>query len=78
MIVKQILSKGQIVIPKTIRELLGIKFGDKINIDVNNGKIILSKKQNIEKTFSKICNKHSQKISTKQIKKELKQRYRFD
>ena len=33
MISKNVLAKGQIVIPKTIRDLLGINVGDKMIVD---------------------------------------------
>lgn len=53
------LAKGQIVIPKTIRDLLGIDVGDKVNIDVNDGKIIISKQVSKEDIFEKISKKIS-------------------
>lgn len=77
MITKNVLAKGQIVIPKTIRDLLRIAVGDKVNIDINHGKIIISKQTEIEDTFQKICNKHAKKLSTEQIKKELEERFRM-
>ena len=78
MILKNVLAKGQIVIPKTIRELLGINIGDKIIVDVENGKIILSKKQNIVETFVEVSKKSPVKMSMKKIKKDLKCRYEED
>ena len=78
MISKNILAKGQIVIPKTIRELLGINIGDEVIIDVKNEKIILSKKQNVKEIFLEVSKKNSNKISMKKIKKELKDRYEED
>ena len=78
MISKNILAKGQIVIPKTIRDLLGINIGDEITIDVKNEKIILTKKENVKEVFLEVSNKSSSKISMKKIKKELKDRYKED
>ena len=34
-------SKGQIVIPKAIREKLGLKAGDKIKLEVEEGKRVI-------------------------------------
>ena len=78
MISKNVLAKGQIVIPKTIRDLLGINVGDRMIVDVENGKIILSKKQNILDVFLEVCKKSPGKISMKEIKKELDSRYEED
>ena len=78
MISKNVLAKGQIVIPKTIRDLLGINVGDKLIVDVKNDKILLSKKQNIVDIFLKVCKKSPRKISMENIKRELKDRYEED
>ncbi len=78
MISKNVLAKGQIVIPKTIRDLLGINVGDEIIIDVENEKIVLTKKQNIVDIFLDVCKRSSGKISMKEIKRELKTRYKED
>jgi AbrB family looped-hinge helix DNA binding protein len=78
MISKNVLAKGQIVIPKTIRDLLGINVGDEVVIDIENDKIILSKKQNIVNVFLEVCEKSLHRISMKEIKKELETRYEED
>lgn len=78
MISKNVLAKGQIVIPKTIRDLLGINVGDEIIIDVENEKIVLTKKQNIVDIFLDVCKRSSGKISMKEIKRELETRYKGD
>ncbi len=78
MISKNILAKGQIVIPKTIRDLLGLNIGDELTIDVKDKKIILSKKQNVKDIFLEVSNKNSDKLSMKKIKKDLKERYKGD
>jgi AbrB family looped-hinge helix DNA binding protein len=72
------LAKGQIVIPKTIRDLLGINIGDKVLVDVEDGKIILSKENNISKEFLEVCKKSPGKISMKKIKRDLRSRYKED
>ena len=78
MISKNVLAKGQIVIPKTIRDLLGINVGDKMIVDVENGKIILSKKQDVLDAFLEVCKRSPGKISMKEIKKDLERRYEGD
>ncbi|RLF41023.1 MAG: AbrB family transcriptional regulator [Thermoplasmata archaeon] len=75
MIVRNILAKGQVVIPKTIRELLGLNIGDEILIDVKDGKIILSKKERASKIFYEISRKSRTRISIDEIKETLKERY---
>lgn len=76
MIVRSILAKGQIVIPKTIRELLNINIGDEILIDIKDGKIVLSKKEKVSKIFYEISRKNKAKISMREIKTTLEERYR--
>jgi len=45
-------KRGVIVIPKTIREELGIEEGDTLRVSVKEGKIILSKESFWEKLFN--------------------------
>ncbi|MCD5409382.1 MAG: AbrB/MazE/SpoVT family DNA-binding domain-containing protein [Methanocellales archaeon] len=78
MISKNVLAKGQIVIPKTIRDLMGINVGDEMIIDVENEKIVLSKKQNVVDVFLEVCKRSPGKISMREIKKELESRYEGD
>jgi len=75
MISKNILAKGQVVIPKTIRDLLGINVGDELLFDVENGKIVLSKKTNVVDVFLEACEKSTGKLSVRKIKRELEARY---
>lgn len=42
-------EKGQIVIPKEIQKLLGIRKGDSLVITTKNKKILMQKTKNIEK-----------------------------
>ena len=39
----KISSKGQVVIPKNIRDRLGLKEGDRIAVEENAGRVILHK-----------------------------------
>ncbi|MEE8402723.1 MAG: AbrB/MazE/SpoVT family DNA-binding domain-containing protein, partial [Candidatus Hydrothermarchaeaceae archaeon] len=72
------LAKGQIVIPKTIRDLLGINVGDEMIIDVEGDRITLSKKQNVVDVFLEVCKRSPGKLSMKEIKRELETRYEGD
>jgi len=40
----KVLEKGQVVIPPSLCRKLGIKFGDELHADVQNGNIVLSPK----------------------------------
>jgi len=75
MIVRNVLAKGQIVIPKTIRDLLDINVGDEIAIEVEQKKMILSKRKEQSDVFSEVCERHKKRISMKDIKDELARRY---
>lgn len=72
---RKVLAKGQVVIPKTIRDLLGINEGDDVVIDVEREKIILSKKGDVFDVFLEVSKRKAKKISMKDIKKELEARY---
>ncbi len=78
MLTRHILAKGQIVIPKTIRDMLGINEGDEVVIEVEKDKIILLKKESVVDIFSEVCAKGSKKISMDEIKRELETRYGED
>ncbi len=43
MYVVKVTRKGQVTIPKKLRETLNIKEGDLLNVEEKNGKIIFSK-----------------------------------
>ncbi|MEE9151153.1 MAG: AbrB/MazE/SpoVT family DNA-binding domain-containing protein [Thermoplasmata archaeon] len=75
MISKKVLAKGQVVIPKAIRDLLGINEGDEVVIGIEKEKIILSKKQDAFDVFLEVSERKAKKISIKDIKKELEARY---
>ncbi len=75
MIEKKILKKGQVVIPKDIRDLLGLHEGDKVLIDIEGDIIKIQKEGYISEKLKSIAEKHDKKISTQEIKKGLKDRY---
>ena len=75
MLSKKILNKGQVVIPKAIRDLLGIQEGDKVFIDVEGNRIRLEKKHDVVGKLREISQKHKVDISMKEIKEVLSQRH---
>lgn len=78
MLTRHILAKGQIVIPKAIRDMLGLIVGDEVVIEVEKDRIILLKKESVVDIFSEVCAKGSKKISMDEIKMELKTGYGED
>lgn len=50
----RITSKGQVTIPKKIRKLFGLKPGDTVEFEIENGRVYLVfKKENILNAISK-------------------------
>ena len=75
MLSRKVLAKGQVTIPKAIRELLGINQGDDLVIVVDGERIILSKKHDVYDIFSEIAERKGKKLSMNDIKRELEVRY---
>jgi AbrB family looped-hinge helix DNA binding protein len=46
-------SEGQIVIPKSIRDVLSISPGDEVDFQISGNKVFLCKKKPIKKSFRK-------------------------
>ncbi|MCG2909969.1 MAG: AbrB/MazE/SpoVT family DNA-binding domain-containing protein, partial [Stygiolobus sp.] len=58
-------KKGYIIIPKDIRDLLGIKEGDKLILNVYDGKIILEPERKVDiNEILKRLEEHYAKISS--------------
>jgi len=75
MISRHVLDKGQIVIPKTVRDMLNIDVGDEMVIEVEDDKIILSKKTDPMEVIREARERYGGKISMKEIKKEIYRQY---
>ncbi len=57
--------KGYIILPKAVRELAGVKEGDKLTVKVENGKIILEPEITVDiDDFRKKIREHWSRIST--------------
>ena len=70
-------SKGQIVIPTSIRKKLGLKTGSEVIFEIEEGKIIVKRKMTsdeIVKAFAKVPKK-IRKLNAKRIKKMFDEEY---
>jgi AbrB family looped-hinge helix DNA binding protein len=77
---RTITEKGQVVIPKDIRDQLGLKPGSEILFEIEDGKVIIRKKTDGERTaeefFSVIPEEKKLKsLTIKEIKSILDEQY---
>lgn len=56
----KVMSKGQVTIPKDVREILGISSGDRITFVVENGNVRL-----INSSVYAICSRHRWQMKLK-------------
>lgn len=84
MLVKTIQKRGQIVIPKAIREMLALKEGSEVMINVKGEEIIIKKKGKIEDFFNemdKVVKEKSIKIEKIDLdalyEEQLEERHKF-
>lgn len=75
---RHVLAKGQIVIPKVLRETLGIDTGDTVQIELEEDHLIIRKGTNPVEVFREISASSNSTITMKEIKKELESRYEED
>lgn len=77
---REIGEKGQVVIPKDIREYLGLETGTEINFKIEDNKVILKREDskdflkefsNVPKIERKLTSKELKKIYEKQYEKKL-------
>ena len=78
MISRHVLGKGQIVIPKLLREVLGIDPGDTVQIELEEDHLIIRKETDPVDVFREVSSSSRSSISMKEIKKELESRYEED
>lgn len=53
-VVTTLTSKGQITIPKRVREVLGVKAGDKIEFEIEKGVVKIKPALTLEASFGRI------------------------
>lgn len=72
-----ITSKGQVTIPKKIREKLGLKPGDKIDFEVEKGDLKVSrKKYSIEETFGMLYRESQKSYTVEEMDEKLAEYFR--
>ena len=77
-ITRHVLGKGQVVIPKDLRETLGINTGDVVQIELEEEHLIIRKAIDPVDVFREVSSSSGSKITMKEIKKELEDRYEED
>lgn len=70
-------AKGQVVVPKDIRENLGLKPGAEVVFEVREGEVVLRAGADPEKFVEDFCNlpKRLKKIDIKKLKEVLEEEY---
>jgi len=70
-------SKGQITIPKNVRNKLNLKTGDKVDFKVTDGEVILTPvSKSVSEVFGILSGKTNKKMSINQMIDLLKERIR--
>ncbi len=74
---REIGEKGQIVIPKDIRNHLGLDVGIEVTFEVKDNEIIIKKEKNNEEFLKDFLNfpKIKRKISVKELKRIYEEQY---
>lgn len=77
-IIREIGEKGQVVIPKDIREILNLRKGKKIVFEIKDREVSIKPEEDVEeflKDFFSIHEKIKKNITLKEIKKILDGKY---
>jgi len=70
-----ITSKGQITIPKSVRERLNLKTGDKIDFKVRDGEVTLVPvAKSVSEVFGILSKENRKAITVEEINESLKKR----
>jgi AbrB family looped-hinge helix DNA binding protein len=77
---RMIMEKGQVVIPKDIRDQLGLKPGSEILFGIEDGKVVIKKLSEGERTVDEFISvipeeKKLKKLTIKEIKATLEEQY---
>ena len=78
--VRQMGEKGQVVIPKDIRNLLNLKFKQNVVFEINNEEVRIKTEQNPEEWLKDFLNvpKLKRRLSSKELKKVILSQYEED
>ena len=76
-ITREIGEKGQVVIPRDIREMLNLRRGEKVVFEIKDGEVLIKSEQNPEEFLRDFFNvtKPKKNITLKEIKKILDEKY---
>ena len=71
-------NKGQVTIPKSVRELLGIHSGDKLEfVVIENGKAYIKPvTKKVDDVFGRLYNPDRKPVSVDEMDKKIKQKMR--
>jgi antitoxin PrlF len=71
-------SKGQVTIPKEVREIFGLHSGDKLDFSCDQGgRIVVTPiKKNVDDLFGKLYQPERKALSTEAINKAIRQKFR--
>ena len=77
MIKREIGEKGQVVIPKDIRDSFGLKEGSKVVFEVKDKEIVIKPEQNPEEFLKDFFNilKLKKRLTSKEIKRIILEQY---
>ena len=73
-------SKGQVTIPKTVRDSLNIKSGDKVEFVITKDREALIRPitMNVDDVFGRLYNNRRKPVSVEKMDNEIKKRIRRD
>jgi antitoxin PrlF len=71
-------SKGQVTIPKEVREIFGLHSGDKLDFSCDQGgRIVVTPiKKNVDDLFGKLYKPERKALSTDAIHEAIRQKFR--
>jgi AbrB family transcriptional regulator (stage V sporulation protein T) len=70
-------ERGQVVIPKDIRDYLNLKPGSEVIFEIKEGEVVIKARRDLEKFVKEFINapKKVSKISIRKLKKILEEEY---
>ena len=68
----EVYSKGQIVIPKYIRDMLKIFPGTRLRATVEGGRIVLEPERDWEKEFDELTSRKGKALSDEEVEERIK------
>jgi AbrB family looped-hinge helix DNA binding protein len=64
-------SKGQITLPKEIREHLGLETGDRVNFEIRDGAVLMEPETIDLRTLRGIVKRRGKRVSLEQMKEAI-------